>query len=99
MHQLQKLRDELYVDQSASGIFEIPRFAVAFFLRYSAPHLDNIAGDGGRISRPTEYLADHRLDFSGKNRRRADDAPAGHRHVLPSPCLVFLIELKAVDLG
>ncbi len=46
MHQLQILRDEFDIDQTAGRELQVPAVAVAFFCGYGAPHLDHIPAMG-----------------------------------------------------
>ena len=73
--ELQILRDELDIDQSAGDIFEIPALAIAFLGRDRLAHFHDIAGDHLGVARPAQHGADHAprraRRIAAKPRRRA----------------------------
>ena len=99
VHQLQILRDELDIDQSADSVFEVPALAVAFFLGDGAAHFHHVAGDLRDVARALQNFADDLLDPRAEPRRGRDHARARERHVLPGPGLGLLVAGEAANLG
>ena len=99
VHELQILRDEFEIDETAGGKFQIPAVAVAFFGGDGAPHLDHVAGYRRGVAPAAERGAD---DVSTRllelRRRRRNDARSRQRQMLPGPGFVFLIALESSEL-
>ncbi len=98
MNELQILRDEFDIDQTAGRVFQIPDIGVAFFLGDRAAHLDDVVGDRASIAFAAQHFADHGFDPGGESRRSGHDTRARQRHVFPGPGFVLLIAGKPADL-
>src|SRR5262249_45904466 len=75
MDELKILRDELDIDQAAGDVFEVPALVLALLARNGGAHIGSIFGDQRGSTRPTQHIADYRLD----TRAHATSRPARTR--------------------
>ncbi len=97
--QLQRLGDELHVDEAARRLLQVPGALAALGLLHHRPHLQHVGDDALLLVRPR----DDGGDLSGRARDQplvtGDRAGAGERHVLPRPRRGLLIGGEGVDVG
>ena len=98
MAQSQILRDELDIDDAASGQFQIPGIILALFFRNQRAHVANGLVQGARVTRLAQHACNRRSYGLPKGAIACDNPRARERHMLPGLRLLPLIGDEAAQL-
>src|SRR5690606_21964645 len=91
MNELQILRHELEIDETATDVLQIPDLVRTLLSSNSLAHVAHVGGNLGAVAWTDQNITDRLLDPRPQLWRPGDDARPRERHVLPGPCVVRLI--------